>query len=232
MSRSFSSLKDIVFIQDEYYLICFKCKKIFNLKDSLRVQIKHKHFLFEYDKLSNYNDEDGKNSKHFFLKKDTDYLENKIKHEEKYYNRLNEILKQNKIKEKYTTYLKQIKLEIFFFKYNYELYIDNKTTRLFININNIFNHNIINFKLDPSDKNINKNIQKEIDNLNDELFSTYSLNTFDKKEKVRICDYELYPIKPPNSVFVTTSLDEPYFAAGGLGLYIYIIGKNLDKKTK
>ena len=232
MSRSFRSLEDIVFIEDEYYLICFKCKKIFNLKETLKDQINHEHVLFEYDILINYNDEDGKNSKHFFLKKDIDYLENKIKQEEKYYKKLNEILIQNKIKDKYNTYLKQIDLEIYFFKYSYELYINNKTTRLFTNINNIFNHNIINCKIESSDYNINQNTKKEIDILNNELLSIYSLNTFNNEEKRRICDYEQYSIRPPNSVFATTSLDETYFAAGGLGLYIYKIEKNIDKKYK
>ena len=225
-------LKILYSFKTNIYLICFKCKKIFNLKDKLKNKINHAHFLFEYDILSNYNDEDGKNSKHFFLKKDIDYLENKIKQEEKYYNRLNEILIQNKISDKYTSYLKQIELEIYFFKYNYELYINNKTARLFTNINNIFNHNIIKFKLDNSDKNINQNIKKEIDNLNNELYSIYSLNDFNNKEKIRICDYKIYSIEPPNSIFVTTSLDEPYFAAGGFGLYVYKIEKNIDKKYK
>ena len=231
-SRTIRISQDTVFFQDEYYLICFKCKKIFNLKYGLKAQINHEHFLFEYDILNNYNDEERKNSKHFFLKKDIDYLENKIKHEEKYYKRLNEILIENKIRDKYIAYLKQIELEIYFFKCNYELYINNKTKTLFTNITNIFNHNIINYKLDNSDKNVNKNIKKEIDNLNNELLSIYSLNTFNNKEKFRLCDYEQYSIKPPNSVFVTTSLDEPYFAAGGLGLYVYKIGKNIDKKYK
>ena len=65
--QSFRNIQDVVFIEDKYYLICFKCKKIFNLKESLLEQINHNHFLFEYDILSKAMDEDGKNEKHFFL---------------------------------------------------------------------------------------------------------------------------------------------------------------------
>lgn len=229
LSQTIRMNQEVVFIEDEYYLICFKCKKIFNLKEGLLEQINHNHFLFEYNIFKKYNDEDGKNSKHFFLMKDLDYLENKIKKEEKYYNRLNELLIQNKIRDKYITQLKQIELEIYFFKYIYELYINNKTTRFFTNITSIFNHTIIGFKFDNSNKKIDSKLKKEIENLNNELSSIYSLNTFNNKEKVKLSDYEQHLIKPPNCVFVSTSLEEPYFATGGLGLYVYKIGKNIDK---
>ena len=228
--QSFRNIQDVVFIEDEYYLICFKCKKIFNLKESLLEQINHNHFLFEYDILSKAMDEDGKNEKHFFLNKDIDYLEKKIKKEEEYYNTLYKLLFQNKIIDKYITHLKQIEIEIYFFKYIFELYKNNKTTRFFTNITNIYNHNIIRFNLENKDKKMNYKLEKEIENLNNELLSIYSLNTFNNKKKVRLSDYEQHLIEPPGSVFVSTSLDKPYFATGGLGLYVYKIGKNTEKK--
>lgn len=124
-------------------------------------------------------DEDGKNEKHFFLNKDIDYLEKKIKKEEEYYNTLYKLLFQNKIIDKYITHLKQIEIEIYFFKYIFELYKNNKTTRFFTNITNIYNHNILSFKLETSDKKMNYKLEKEIENLNNELLSIYPLNTFD-----------------------------------------------------
>ncbi len=219
----------IVVLEDELYLICFKCKKIFDLKKNQLDGIRHEHFLFKYYILGESNDEDDKNSKHFFQFKDINYLEKKIKQEEEYFNSLNELLIQYKLKDNYISYLKQIESEIYFFKNYYKLYMNNKSIRMFNNIKNIFNHTLIPFKLEKDDIKINK-LEKEVKDLNNKLFSIYSLNNFSNKEKIKISDYEQHIINPPDSVFVSTSLDKPYFAAGGRGLYVYKIKEKEDKK--
>ena len=189
-------------------------------------KIKHKHFLFNYY-INNryYNQNKNKNLKHFFKIKDFNYLGKKIKQEEKYYNNLNELIIKNKLKNKYISYLNQIESEINLFNFYYELYMNQKSSRNFQNLSNIFNHTILLFKLE--EKNINDNtLKKEIENLNNELLSLYSQNSFKNEEKTVISKYEVYKLNPPDRIFVTTSLDEPYFAAAGIGLYIYKIEEN------
>ena len=103
---------DNLFEELEIYLICFKCKKIFDLIDYQLDKIKHKHFLFHYYKKErNYNENKYKNSKHFFKIKDFNYLGKKIKQEKKYYNNLKELIIKNKLKNKYISYLNQIESE-------------------------------------------------------------------------------------------------------------------------
>ena len=211
--------------EPEIYLICFKCKKIFDLTDNQLDKLKHEHFLFNYY-IKGYDDENEyEKSKKFFLIKDLDYLGKKIKQEEKYYNNLNELIIKNKLKNKYISYLNQIQSEINLFNFYYEQYMDQKSSRNFQNLSNIFNHTILLFKLE--DKNINNNnLKKEIEDLNNELLSLYSKHSFKNEEKTVISKYEVYQLNPPNNIFVTTSLDEPYFAVTGIGLYIYKIEEN------
>ena len=45
---NFSYHDDYPYREDEIYLICFKCKKIFDVKKSQLDKINHEHFLFEY----------------------------------------------------------------------------------------------------------------------------------------------------------------------------------------
>ena len=116
MTATLYAFEKIVVLEDELYLICFKCKKIFDLKINLLDKIRHEHFLFKYYILGESNDEDDKNSKHFFQFKDINYLEKKLKQEEEYYNSLYELLIQYKLKDNYISYLKQIKYEMYFFK--------------------------------------------------------------------------------------------------------------------
>ena len=141
------------------------------------------------------------------------------------------MLIQYKLKDNYISYLKQIESEIYFFKNYYNLYMNNKSIRMFNNIKNIFNHTIIPFKLEKDDIKINK-LEKEVKALNYKLYSIYSLNNFSNKEKIKISDYEQHLINPPDKVYVSvsTSLDKPYFAAGGKGLYVYKIKEKEDKK--
>ena len=228
MTATLYDLEKIVVLKDELYLICFKCKKIFDLKINLLDKISHEHFLFKYYILGNSNDEDDKNSKHFFQFKDINYLEKKIKQEEEYYNSLNELLIQYKLKDNYISYLKQIKYEIYFFKKYYELYMNNKSIRMFNNIKNIFNHTIIPFTLEKDDIKINK-LEKEVKALNYKLSSIYFLNNFSNKEKIKISDYEQHLINPPDNVYVSTSLDKPYFA---LEVKDYMYIKLKKKKIK
>ena len=63
-------------------------------------------------------------------------------------------------------------------------------------------------------------LKKEIEDLNNELLSLYSKHSFKNEEKTVISKYEVYQLNPPNNIFVTTSLIEPYFSAAGIGLYI------------
>lgn len=51
-----------------------------------------------------------------------------------------------------------------------------------------------------------------------------------KKKKIVISKYEQYTIKPKGSVFISISLDKPYFASGGIGLFIYKIEDNPNKE--
>ena len=62
------------FLVDEYYLICFTCKKIYHSKKRFLGQIDHKHFLFEYDIFNNEIFKKAKKEEHFFLNKNIDYL--------------------------------------------------------------------------------------------------------------------------------------------------------------
>ena len=159
---------DYIFEEPEIYLICFKCKKIFDLIEYQLDKIKHKHFLFNYY-INNryYNQNKNKNIKHFFKIKYFNYLGKKIKQEKKYYNNLNELIIKNKLKNKYISYLNQIESEINLFNFYYELYMNQKSSRNFQNLSNIFNHTILLFKLE--EKNINDNtLKKEIENLNNE----------------------------------------------------------------
>ena len=48
------------------------------------------------------------NSKHFFELKDQFYLAKKVEEEKKYFDTLTNLLKENKLKEKYDSYLKEI----------------------------------------------------------------------------------------------------------------------------
>ena len=220
---------DNLFEELEMYLICFKCKIIFDLKAKQLNKINHDHFLFHYYKKGQNNNENKyQNSKHFFKIKDFNYLGKKIKQEKKYYNNLKELIIKNNLKNKYFSYLNQIKSEIKLFSNYYEQYMNKKSSRNFQNLSNIFNHTILLFKLE--EKNINDNtLKKEIENLNNELLSLYSQNSFKNEEKTVISKYEVYKLNPPDRIFVTTSLDEPYFAAAGIGLYIYKIEENSEK---
>ena len=159
------------------------------------------------------------------------YVEKKIKQEKKYYNSINDLLIKNNLQNKYVSILNQLKSEIEFFIFYYEQYKKQKTKRNFQNLSNIFNHTLLLFKLDNKDNNKNDNLRKNIENINNELISFYSQNSFNNQEKINISKYKEYKIKPPGNVYTTTSLDESYFAAGGVGLYIYKIEKKLKNVT-
>ena len=106
--------------ETEIYLICFKCKKIFDIKESQLEKNTHEHLLFKYYYKRYNNDDVYDNKKHFFKLKDIIYLERKIKKEKEYYNNLNAILIKYKLKDKYIQYLKQIESEINFFNFYYK----------------------------------------------------------------------------------------------------------------
>ena len=55
-------------------------------------------------------------------------------------------------------------------------------------------------------------IKKDIENLNSGLISLYSLNTFNKEEKILISDYEYQEIEIKKNIRIATELDESYFA--------------------
>ena len=225
----------------EIYLICFKCKKIYDAKidqlDKLD-KLKHQHPLFEYYIITNgfidINDDSYEKTKHFLKFKDFRYVEKKIEQERKYYSSINDLLIKNNLQNKYVSILNQLKSEIDFFIFYYEQYKKQKTKRNFQNLSNIFNHTLLLFKLDNKDnnKNDNDNLRKNIEKINNELVSFYSRNSFNNEEKINISKYKEYTIKPPGNVYTTTSLDEFYFAAGGVGLYIYKIDKNLKKNEE
>ena len=209
--------------EDESYFICFKCKKILDLKKSLFEKISHEHNLFEYYIIGGGDRDYYGYSEHVFKFKDSNYLEKKVKEEKLYFKALNDLLIKNNLKEKYISYLDNIEAEINFFNHYYFSYINKEYSnkRRFQNIFNIFNHTLIPFKLEKNESNINNNLQVEIDKLNNKLISIYSLNSFNKEEKITISKYEQHWLKPNNSVYVSIPLNEPFFASGGKGLFIY-----------
>ena len=217
--------------EDELYLICSKCNKIYDVKESYLDKINHEHVLFQYY-IIGYGERDNYGyGKHLLKFKAQDYLEKKIIEEKKYYDSINELLIKNKLEKEYTSYLKEIEKEINFFEYYYKKYSDTKTIRRFTNLNNIYKHSLIPFELEEKDKNINKELEDNIQQLNIELNSLYALNTFDKIKKITIDDYEFHTLKPPENIYYSISLDEPYFASGGSKLFIYKIENKIPEKN-
>ena len=86
-----------------------------------------------------------------------------------------------------------------------------KHIRRFQNLSNIYNHKIIPFKLDDNDSKENKNLKKEIDDLNNELISIYSLNTYTKEPKKIISNYKQICIEINSYIYTTVPLEAPYF---------------------
>ena len=99
------------------------------------------------------------NSKHCFELKDQFYLDKKVNEEKKYLETLTNLLKENKLKEKYDSYLKKTADEIDFFCFYYLSCMKRDATlqnaRRFQNLSSVFNHTLIPFKLDDKDININ-----------------------------------------------------------------------------
>ena len=219
--------------EDETYFICSKCKKIFDLKKSNFDKIEHEHLLFKYSIIGDYGISDNYGwGNHYFEIKDLNYLEQKVKLEKMYIDELKDILNKYNLEEKYKSNLEEIELEIKFFQYFYNSYINQKhnNSRYFQNLFNIFNHQIIPFKLDENDLDKKEDLNHEIKQINNKLLSIYSLNTFEKKEKIVISKYEQHTLKPNGSVFISISLNKPYFASGGIGLFIYKIEDNPNKE--
>ena len=208
--------------EDELLLICFKCKKIYDVKKSYLDKVNHEHFLFKYyTKGFGEKDNYGYGYVNHLLKyKDQYYLEQKIKEEKKYYNNIKELLVKLQLENDYISYLKEIEDELYFFEYYYSKYSKCKENRESINICNLFNHTLTPLKI--NEENMNKDFKKQIEIFYNELKTLYSLNTFDYTEKITITKYEIHWKKPPFCVIVSTSLDEPYFSFGGNeGLLIY-----------
>ena len=224
--------------EDETYFICSKCKKIFDLKKSNFDKIEHEHLLFKYpiieDNCTSFGNEEEEGKNHFFEFKDLDYLEQKVKSEKIYLDELKGLLNKKYFKVKYKSNIEEIELEIKFFKSHYNSFMEQKyrNARYFQNLFNIFNHQIIPFKLDENDLEKNPKLDKKIQKINNKLLSIYSLNTFENKEKCIISNYEQQKIKPKNSVFVSIELNKPYFASGGVGLFIFKIEENPNKEEK
>lgn len=100
--------------EDELYLICSKCNKIYDVKESYLDKINHDHVLFQYY-IIGYGERDNYGyGKHLLKFKAQDYLEKKIIEEKKYYDSINELLIKNKLEKEYTSYLKEIENEINF----------------------------------------------------------------------------------------------------------------------
>ena len=217
--------------EDELYLICFKCNKIYDVKKSYLDKINHEHVLFQYY-IIGFGERDNYGfGKHLLKFKVQDYLDKKIIEEKKYFDSINELLIKNKLEKEYASYLKETENEINFFKYYYKKYSETKKIRRFTNLSNIYKHSLIPFKLCEKDKNINKELEGKIQQLNTELNSLYALNTFDKIKKITIDDYEYHTLKPPDNVFYSIPLDEPYFASGGHKLFIYKIENKIPEKN-
>ena len=104
--------------EDETYFICFKCKKIFDLKKSDFNKIEHDHILFKYPIIGYYGTYDNYTGGNYFFEfKDLDYLEQKIKSEKFYIDELKDLLIKNNLEEKYKSNIGEIELEIKFFLY-------------------------------------------------------------------------------------------------------------------
>ena len=219
-------------------MICFKCKKIYDLKISQFEKINHEHYLFKHF-VWGFGDEEEDDdygiSKHFYKQKDLDYLIKKIKEEKIYFKALNKLLSKYKIKDKYTSYLQQMEAEIntFEFYYNYYISKDHRNYRRFKNLSNIFNHKILLFKLKEDEVDIKQKLRKEIEKINNKLNSIYVLNTFHKDEKILISNYEQHWIKTYNNISAAVGLSKSFFAFGGRSLDIYQkeINKDTDKGT-
>ena len=118
--------------EEESYFICSKCKKIFDLKKSNYDKIEHEHFLFKY--LVDENDfivvlEDYELENHYFEFKDLDYLEQKVKSEKIYLDELKSLLNKKYFKEKYILNIEEIELEIKFFQYYYNYFMEHKVCK-------------------------------------------------------------------------------------------------------
>ena len=109
-----------------------------------------------------------------------------------------------------------------------------QNTRQFQNLNNIFNHTIIPFKLDDKEINKNTNLNLDIQKLNDKLLQVYTENTFNYKEKMATTNYQKFHLNTESESYVSyfISLNMPYFAAIGRTVYIYKKDVNLKEKTK
>ena len=223
---------------DEFFFICFKCKKIYDIRERQINFFKHKHETFKYvvsgkaEHLKDYG-----NSKHCFELKDQFYLDKKVNEEKKYLETLTNLLKENKLKEKYDSYLKKTADEIDFFCFYYLSCMKRDATlqnaRRFQNLSSVFNHTLIPFKLDDKDININ-NLNLDIQKLNDKLSHVYSENTFNYKEKTTTSNYQKFHLNTEDESYVSyyIPLDMPYFAAIGRTVYIYKKDVNLKEKTK
>ena len=140
---------------------------------------------------------------------------------------LTNLLKENKLKEKYDSYLKEISDEINLFSFYYYSCMKRdatlQNTRRFKNLSNIFNHTIIPFKLDDEGINKNNNLNLDIQKLNDKLLQVYSENTFNNKEKMTTSNYQKFFLNTESESYVSyfIPLNIPYFLQSE-GQYIFI----------
>ena len=88
------------------------------------------------------------------------------------------------------------------------------------------------FKLNEDELNMKKKAEKEIEKINNKLLSIYSLNIFNREEKIIISNYEQHWLEVKGLVSIAIGLNKPLFAAGGQGLFIYKKELDSDKKNR
>ena len=105
-----------------------------------------------------------------------------------------------------------------------------RESRKFENLFNIFNHKINLFQLNEENIKKNNKLNLDIQNINEKLSSVYSSNTFAKKEKIVINNYQMQEIST-NPIKIVIPLNRQYLAAGGDdGLYIFKLKEKKPEK--
>ena len=87
-----------------------------------------------------------------------------------------------------------------------------RESRKFENLFNIFNHKINLFQLNEENIEKNNKLKLDIQNINEKLSSVYSSNTFAKKEKIVINNYQMQEIST-NPIKIVIPLNRQYLAA-------------------
>lgn len=212
---------------NKYYLICNKCKKIFDIGNGNNIQ--HEHFLYKY---LYYKVQDCNEEKKCFDYNNFEKIYNKKKSEEKYIEKIKKLLKNNFSMELYSKYINDLEVEYFFIEELFNMYYISKEDNVFHNLINYADFKIKKLNIKNKEQFIEKQriILNEIDELNIYLEKDEIIN-FNKINIIPFKNYSKIKININKTCYSCVYLKKSYFA---ISLYndVLIYKKEYDVKTK